>query len=46
MYAKRNNKNRRNPKSSIFICMRILIATLFRIAKIRSNQDVLQLVNG
>ena len=45
MYAKRNNKNR-NPKSYIFICMRILIATLFRIAKIRSNQDVLQLVNG
>ena len=45
MYAKRNNKNR-NPKSCIFICMRILIATLFRIAKIRSNQDVLQLVNG
>ena len=28
MYAKKNNKNRRNPKSCIFICMRILIATL------------------
>lgn len=28
-----------------FICMRILTATL-EVAKIRSNQDVLQLVNG